>query len=226
MLRIVQTEAAGVVAVHFALATEELAVLSVAADPSVDRGAAFEAAYEVAQLCRQDDLGGARCSLFDLPLGSGHSWEITEHEVLSFSSEHQEEIEDAVLPAWSIQSRLDLKVGGFGVQPALGALLGLIGPSPLGDVTEAVQSAVASYTPTGFEAAAATGFGIRAAGIPREKAVTREARLVFDHPYVAVALAGTTSDFRRTRAGHTEAFGLPLFGAWVAEPEEPKVAAD
>jgi hypothetical protein len=144
------TEAAGVVAVHFAVATEDLAVLSVAADPSVERSVVFEAAYEIAQRCREDDLSGARCSLFDLPIGEGHSWEITEDEDLSWTAaEREEQIYSCVLAAWSVRSQLDLLAGGFGVEPALHALFGLIGPGPLGEGSDAVQSTTASYTATG-----------------------------------------------------------------------------
>jgi len=223
-LMLARTEAAGVVAVHFAVATEDVAVLSVAADTSVDRGTAFEAAYEIAERCRDDDLAGARCSLFDLPLGEGHSWEITEREVATFTAgERSEEIEGAVLAAWSVRGDLDLKTGGFGIEPALDALLGRIGPSPLGDESVAVQSALASYTPTGFEAAAMSILSLRVGSLalPMEKGLERRARLIFDHPFPAIALAGTTSDFTRARAGHTNMFGLPLFGVWVAEPAEP-----
>jgi hypothetical protein len=221
------TEAAGVVAVHFAVANEELAVVSVAADPAVDRHLVFEAAYEIGRRTRIDALAEARCSLFDLPLGEGHSWEISEEEIASYQAgERSEHIESATLVDWSIRSQLDLqRAERFGVAPALGALLGLIGPHERGDEFKAVQSAVASYSSKGFEAAALMAFGIRlgaaASRRPEEKGLRRTARLYFDHPYVAIALAGRPSDFTRQRAGHTELFGLPLFSAWVAEPSEP-----
>jgi hypothetical protein len=221
------TEAAGVVAVHFAVATEDLAVLSLAADPSLDRGVVFEAAYEIAQRCRHDELKGARCSLFDLSLGDGHSWEITERAVPSQSAgEHSERIESVALAAWSVKGELDLLTGGFGIEPAVDALLSLIGPNP-GDVIEAKQSAVASYTPTGFAAAAVTAIAIARAGIsPQvEMGLERGARVVFDHPYAAIALAGTTSDFKRSRAGRAEMFCLPLISVWVDDPGEPEMGA-
>jgi len=220
-----RTEAAGVVAVHFAVATESLAVVSVASDPTLDRAVAFEAAYEIAERCRDDDLAGARCSLFDLPVGEGHSWQITEEKVRSYTAgEHSEAVESAVLAAWSVRGDLDLKRGGFGIEPALDALLGLLGPSPLGDESDAIQSAIASYTPTGFEAAAFDVLTLSTGTTrPMERGLERRARLIFDHPYAAIALAGTTSDFKRARAGHTDMFCLPLFSVWVAEPGEPGV---
>jgi hypothetical protein len=125
---------------------------------------------------------------------------------------------------WSIHSELDLQGSErFGVSPALDALLGLIGPHERGDAYEAVQSAVASYSAKGFEAAAISAFGLVGASMTmrKERGLCRTARLFFDHPYVAIALAGRPSDFTRQRAGHTELFGLPLFSAWVAEPREP-----
>jgi hypothetical protein len=224
------TEAAGVVAVHFAVANDGLGVVSVAADPGVDRHVALEAAYEIARRCRHDELADARCSLFDLPLGQGHSWEVSELEVRTErAGDRSEDIESAVLVSWSGQGRLDLqRSDAFGVAPALDALLALIGPSAGGDSREAVQSAVASYTPTGFEAAAISSLRIALAArfktLP-EKGLSRTARLFFDHPYAAVALAGRRSDFTRERAGHTEMFGLPLFSAWVAQPVEAELAA-
>jgi hypothetical protein len=160
-----KTEAAGVVSVHFAVATEDLAVLSLAADPSIDRGVVFDAAYEIAERFRHDDLKGARCSLFDLPLGDGHSWEITERAVPSRTAgEHSERIESVALGAWSVKGELDLLKGGFRIEPAVDALLSLIGPDPR-DLVEAKQSAVASYTATGFEAAAVTAIAVARGGV-------------------------------------------------------------
>ena len=146
------TEAAGVVAVHFTQAVEELGVLCVAADPTVDRQQVFEAAHELARRCRSDTFGHARHSLFDLPLGEGGAWSITEREVRTHKPDARlEEIEHVVLPAWRSESTLDLKASAlFGALPSLDALLKLIGPSEEGDETVAVQSAVASFSPEGF----------------------------------------------------------------------------
>jgi hypothetical protein len=224
------TESAGIVAVHFAQAVEDLGVLSVVAAPAADRRQVFEAAYELARRCRNDTLGLARRSLFDLPLGEGHSWLISEHEISTHEADaRREAIEYAVLPAWRSGNELDLKKSAlFGVEPALKAFLQLIGPSPEGDETKAVQSVVASFTPTGFEAAAVSVFDAETRGVVSrrrtERGLLRRARLYFDHPYVAVALAGRSSDFGRTRAGHTDLFCLPLFSAWVETPSEPEVA--
>jgi hypothetical protein len=222
-----RTEAAGVVAVHFAQAREDLAVLSVATDPALERQAAFEAAFEIAGLCRDDRLASVQCSLFDLSLGRGHSWEITEHEILAErAGERRERIEGAVLAAWTMGADLDLTASDlFGVNVALSALLDLVGPSPEGDNALAKQSAIASYSPSGFEAAALDVMELSVGGTRRHlatrKGLLRRATLFLDHPYVAIALAGSEADFTRARAGHTDWFCLPLFTAWVAEPVEP-----
>ncbi len=145
---LVRTEAAGIVGVHFADAFEDLAVMSVSADPALSRHDAFQAAHEVMKLNRTDTLKERRCSLFDIPLGAGHSWVISEREVATVTpGKRIERIGGATLPAWRAESSLDLKRSElFGVEPALDALLGLIGPHPLGDITKAVQWAAASFT--------------------------------------------------------------------------------
>jgi hypothetical protein len=224
------TEPAGVVAVHVAQAVEDLAVMSVSADPSVDRVQVFEAAYDLASRCRSDDMGAVRCSMFDLPLGPGHSWSISEREVAANSpDERTERVVRAVLPAWKTNSSLDLKASPlFGAGAAVSALLALIGAHPGGDETEAVQSATASYTPEGFEAAAVTTVGIRAMAliVPEVKGLERRAQLNFDHPYAAIALSGGAHDFRDLGAAHPDDFCLPLFAAWVNTPVEPESASD
>jgi hypothetical protein len=83
--------------------------------------------------------------------------------------------------------------------------------------------AVASYTRYGFEAAAVTGFGLSAAAMPmlREKGLERTAKLRFDHPYAAVAVAGKPESPRRGDSSSVFT-GVPLFSAWVQDPIEPE----
>jgi hypothetical protein len=223
---IARTEAAGLVAVHAAVAREELTVLSVSADPSVSREAVMAAAYEVASWQAGRGLeagagaGGRVCSLYDLPLGTGHSWEIAEQQVATYVKEApMERIAGAALPAWSVRADLDLARSPlFGTEPALETLRRLIGPRP-DDECEATQAAVASFTRYGFEAAAVTAVGIRAAAarLPVRRTTQRTAVLRFDHPFGAVAIAG-----RPAEPTDTALSGLPLFTAWVAEPQEPE----
>ncbi|MGO9959712.1 MAG: hypothetical protein ACLP50_27670, partial [Solirubrobacteraceae bacterium] len=115
----------------------------------------------------------------------------------------------------------------FGCAPALAALRRLIGPRPV-DRTEAAQTAVASFTRYGFEAAAVTAFAVRASArlAPRHVGIERTATLRFDHPYAAVAIAVGAGEpaSGRSRGDSTRPTleGLPVFGAWVHDPQEPE----
>lgn len=220
---IASTRAAGLVSVHTAVAREDLSVVSVSADPGVPREAVLDAVHELSALARGSDSPARPCSLFDLALGAGHSWEITEREVRTRRpGERVERIIDALLPAWRIEGEVDLLSSPrFGSGPALEVLRELVGPRA-NDRFAAKQIAVASYTRFGFEAAAITAFTMRTAAIgpPRQKGVERTATLRFDHPYAVVALAGSLGSGRTGGAG-PEVTGLALFTAWVAMPEEP-----
>ncbi len=221
---IADTEAAGAVAVHQAVATEGLTVISVSAEPGVARDAVLEAAHEVAARVR-DGAPAPEHSLFELPLGDGHSWGLSEREIRTFhAGERVERIAGVSLPAWRIESELDLRGSGlFGSAPALATMGELIGRSDGG--AGATQVAVASFTRHGFEAAAVTAFARTASAIraPLETGVQRTATLRFDHPYAAIAIAGQPGP---SVSGDTPAAprgqftGLPLFAAWVDKPEE------
>jgi hypothetical protein len=81
-------------------------------------------------------------------------------------------------------------------------------------LVEARQSAVASYTREGFQAAAVTAMMFPQSG---HQVVRRTLTLRFNRPYAAVAVAGIDHEAGR----HTTArFALPVFSAWVAEPTE------
>jgi hypothetical protein len=227
---IARTDAAGLVAVHCAVAAEGLTVVSVSAAVETDRASVLAAAYEVAAaVC--GERGRGPCSLYDLPLGAGHSWEITEREVPVFVPEPRlERIAGVALPAWHVKAELDLTLApASATAPALETLRQLIGPRP-DDVCEAAQSAVASFTRYGFEAAAVTALGIRASAArpPAQRAVERSAVLRFDHPFAAVAIAGRPGaragggSGGEPDAGGAGLSGLPLFSAWVHEPIEPE----
>jgi Serpin (serine protease inhibitor) len=221
---ILETRAAGVVAVHLAVASEDLTVISVSADPGVARAAVLDAAHEVAASWRRGSPLPA-CSLFDLPLGAGHSWLISEPQVARHHGGHPvERIVGASMPAWHVESRLDLKASElFGSGPALEVMRQLIGPLP-GDETHAVQAAVASFTRYGFRAAAITTFAIRASARAEPE---RTAILRFDHPYAAVAIAGKATPPNFAGGSHhlegLALAGLPVFSAWIEGPQEAEL---
>jgi hypothetical protein len=79
---------------------------------------------------------------------------------------------------------------------------------------------MARYTRVGFEAAAVSAM-LMVTGLPPEPrdGVLRVAELRFGHPYAVVAVAtqeGYVAGDFRTGPWH----GLPVFSAWVAEPDE------
>jgi hypothetical protein len=183
------------VIVHAATAVGGLLVVSVGARPDVRAERVLALAY---------DLGGRlatgirveRRGLADLPLGEGPLWVVSEVMAAADSC-------TAVLPAWSASTQLDL------TDPALGfatAKRGLVAPS---DPWAAGQAAMARYSRTGFEAAAVTGFAALAGMLMPAK--HRHAELRFGHPYGVVAVV---------QDDRSPWHGLPVFSAWVTEPED------
>ncbi|HEY3088854.1 MAG TPA: serpin family protein [Jatrophihabitantaceae bacterium] len=138
-------------------------------------------------------------SLYELELGDSPLWTVTETQ--GHGEQHT-----ALLPTWSAQSDHDLMRPEFGFPAAAQALVELLPPAEYR--AEAKQSALARYTRTGFEAAAVTAMAIRAVAVIEGR--KRTATLRFGHPYAVVA-----------RAIGGEWDGVPVFSAWVTEPEEP-----
>jgi hypothetical protein len=200
--RIIGTQRAGDVAVHTARARDGLLVTSVIADSGVPAEQVIATAYDIVA-----SGGAGRRSLFDLPLGSGPLWTITEER----SRTGREEVCTAVLPAWSARSEHDLGAAELGF-PAAAELLARALRLPE-YAFAAKQAAVARYTRTGFEAAAVTAMMMMAAGLPLERdGVRRTAELRFGHPYAVVA----TADQPGSPWHH-----VPVFSAWITTPDEP-----
>ncbi len=150
--------------------------------------------------------------LADLPLGEAPLWRIREETSASSS----QDLYTAVLPAWSADSKITLNAPDLGFGAAAHALAG---PDPW----QAAQAAQARYSRTGFEAAAITGLAVAAMAMPRRQ-VRRVAELRFAHPYAVVAAA---VDPARSGPGGSRGGGeaspwrgVPVFSAWVAEPED------
>jgi hypothetical protein len=140
-------------------------------------------------------------SLFDLELGDGPAWRISEETTTFSGSAERYEI---FVPAWEATS--DHRLGAdLGFAEAGAALIELLPPG--GYQVDARQSAMARYTREGFEAAAVSGLAVRtSASLPREGPV-RTARLEFTRPHAVVAAT----------AGEEGWDGLPVFTAWVTE---------
>ncbi|MGC4797455.1 hypothetical protein ACLQ3H_25525 [Micromonospora saelicesensis] len=217
---IVSTAQAGDVIVHAAPAQTTdgagLVVLSVAAAPQVPPAEVLAAAYDLSAGAADGAQPAGSRSLFDLPLGETPLWTLSEERVRTRARDGREERHTAVLPCWSARSEHDLTAPALGF-PAVAATLATAMTLPV-ERFEARQTAVARFDRYGFEAAAVTAmFGLTS--LPPE-GVARTAELRFGHPYAVVAVATDT------RAGGTAGpwHGLPVFSAWVAEPEEVSVA--
>ena len=185
---------------HTARDEAGLAVTSVVADAGRASADVLAAAHEAAAGT------AARISLFELPLGDAPLWSIA--EAASPQGGRQENCL-AVLPAWSARSNHELAgMAGLGFDEAGRALIALL---PTGDWEyDARQSAYARYSREGFEAAAVTALGVRLAAARPGDGVRRTATLRFGHPYAVVAAV---------ESDESPWDGLPVFSAWVAEPE-------
>ncbi|MEV4122376.1 hypothetical protein [Micromonospora sp. NPDC049645] len=213
---IVSTARAGDVVVHAAPAQTTdgagLVVLSVAAAAQVPSVEVLAVAYELSAGAADGAQPAGSRSLFDLPLGDTPLWTVSEERVRTRARDGREERHHAVLPCWSARSEHDLAGAALGF-PAASATLAATMALPV-QRFEARQTAVARFDRYGFEAAAVTGmFGLTS--LPPE-GVARTAELRFGHPYAVVAVATDTRADGVTGPWH----GVPVFSAWVTEPEE------
>jgi hypothetical protein len=198
---IAATEAVGDVAVHTAHARDGLLVTSVAAAPGIPPADVLAVAYDLA-VARATWRPVARRSLFDLPLGEGPLWLVTEKAGTAKDDERC----TAVMPAWSARSDHDM------ADPALGFAYAAQALSP-GDPFEARQAAMARYSRVGFEAGAVSALGMLLSAVLPSQGLIRTAELRFGHPYAVVAV---TVD----EPVHGPWHGLPVFSAWVTQPED------
>src|SRR5579875_1689601 len=214
---IAPTAGAGEVAVQAARAAGGLLVVSVAAAPEVPAGAVLAAAYEIAPRLALGERVPSR-SLFDLAVGETPLWAITEQAAEVTGPDGREERCVAVLPAWSARSQLDLSDPSLGLAAASGVF------DPV-DPWAARQAAMARFTREGFEAAAVTAVVRSASMIRGVPGLVRAAELRFGHPYAVVAVAIDGARDLAGAAGSGSAVaspwnGVPVFSAWVAEPED------
>jgi hypothetical protein len=200
-LGVADTEVGPVAAVT-ARSRKGLLVTSVIADPAADPATVLDVAQQIAIGVATGQPLRAR-SLFDLPLGDGHAWRVTEQQVSHTGSNERYEL---LLPAWEAFSDLALLDPQLGFRAAGDALIALLPPDDY--YVEAKQSAMARYTREGFEAAAVTALGVRAASMPMQRVgPVRTARVEFTRPHAVVA--ATEGD------GLWD--GLPVFSAWVGQ---------
>jgi hypothetical protein len=210
---ITETDEAGLLAVHTAKASGGLLVTSVIAAPEVPAAKVLAAAHRLGTTEAIKAGSVERTSLFDLPLGEDRFWTITAEDVSTHSQDGREQRFRSIVPAWSAQTTLDLRDPGLGFAAAASAI-GEVLETP-GLRYEAKQSALARYSRVGFEAAAVTATMGMALSRGR-RGIRRVAELRFGHPYAVVAV--TVDEERGRRPWH----GLPVFSAWIADPEDAR----
>lgn len=203
---VLDTEAAGPVGVIAPTTTSGLTVVSVVAAPEVSPARVIAAAHEVAaQLASPRMVRGLEVT------EDGHAWTVTERQEVRAAFGAADVVEEWTgrVPPFRLTSDHDL-TSAPGFAPALDSLARYVRPEERPAGAQARQSAVAAYTATGFEAAAVTAMGIRAAGMPQEQLVTvRRIQLRLDRPHAVVAVALDTG------AGGAAWHGIPVFTAWV-----------
>ncbi|MEV4535174.1 hypothetical protein AB0J82_15220 [Asanoa sp. NPDC049518] len=216
---IVRVPSLGDVGVHTGYAAEGLRVTSVIGPSDASPTSVLAAAYDVAVAAATRGALDRR-SLFDLPLGEGPAWTLTEEPVQTAAPGGREEVHRVLLPAWSAESKHDLSRPELGIPAAAeGAKRALGAP---GGRYEAAQSAMARYSRVGFEAAAVSSMAV-AVGFPiPQDGLRRTAEVRFDRPYAVVAVADRPwQDGWQPNTSEGSAWlGLPVFSAWVAEPAE------
>ena len=203
-------------AVHVADAEGGLAVLSVIASEDVLAVDVIAAAYQVAgdEEGRSAGSGFSGRSLFDLPLGETPSWTISEEAV---------ETTDPEVGKRGIWTPLARVVGGDRVEPVVEPAVGfeqvanaMQGPLGLDTVEfDARQVSKARYTARGFYAASITSIAFGSARCRDfRRGVRRPARLRFGHSYAVVAVS------QAPHGGISLWNQLPVFSAWITEPED------
>ncbi len=208
-VRLVDTAAAGRVAVHTAWSACGLRVLSVIAQADRAVGDVHQAALEAAAAPGVD--------LFDVPLGAGHAWTLDETVERMVSRTDRRTTAHALLPAWDATTDVPLDDEPWFAAAATTTAPWVTEP----DGTEGRQSAVASYDRTGFSAAAVTALAPRAGAAyrpaPERDVRIRHLEVRLDRPYAVLAVAGQPTHLPPDpQLEHWD--DVPVFSAWVADP--------
>ena len=199
---LVDTQAAGRVAVAKPFSRDGVDVISVIAAPDVSPQDVWRAFDEVVEKLNQGALWHGVYP--DGEAIDGHSWtvrEVTESFVGRDAPEDFDEVWCSHLPRWSGDTVSEL-AGAPGVAEIVAAL-SEAAPTLAGPF-ECIQTATAAYDESGFTAAAITALAV-VTGVPEfvERTI-RRVELTFDRPHAVIAIA---------RGGPWE--GVPVFNAWV-----------
>ena len=211
---VAETAAAGLVAVAAPRASSALDVLSVIGAPDVRPDDVDRAAHQVAAMLRGDDRTARRVPAEDL--ADGHAWSVSDRRERRSGGPPVQAEWRSRLPAWSATSNHDL-ANAPGVAPVFDALTGFAREEDLPVDFSAKQTAVASYTRTGFKAAAVTAIGMVAGSMPSfQEVLVRRIEVRFNRPYAVLACAARNEGPAAWR-------GVPVFSAWVTEPRETTI---
>lgn len=210
LLAVVDTEAAGLVAVAVPPGRGDLDVVSVIAEAELPTAWVWSAVDEVTGWLLDGTLLERRVPASGL--GAGHAWDVRRVTVPRPAGTTTTEEWTATVPAWTQQSSTTL-TRAPGVEAVTGSVLTMIDLEP--KWATCVQEAMATYTATGFEAAAVTAIASMAgsAPLPTEMRKMHHVSLRFDRPHAVVTVA---------RGGAWE--GVPLVHAWVDGGSDPDVA--
>jgi hypothetical protein len=186
----------------------------IAADPEVPPAEVLAAAHSIVTSEARVSCSVACRTLFDLPLGHGAIWTITEEEVETKATDGREEVVTSVLPAWSAETTVDLDREDLGLPSAARVIKQALGLTNL--TYEARQTAVARYTAVGFEAAAVSALALMSSKPPTRSGHRREATVRFGHPFAVIAVASNDRGVPPRDRRSSPWLGLPVFSAWIS----------
>jgi len=204
----------GLFAVHINRSPDNLSVFSVIGDETLDAQVVLDNAHNIIESYLARTL--TPVSLFDIDSNS----------FIKIKDGKRDQqigmpVEDitSYIPSWDAKSEMNLTdSNGF---EHVGQAF--IKNTDVGGEVSVAQSAVASYTRTGFEAAAVTAMMFRAAGMPRFGEVDfRHADVLFNHPYAVIAAYSRTSYYDEEKPTPEDYIwnGLPIFTAWIKKASE------
>jgi hypothetical protein len=195
------------VGVHRNITTNGTVVFSVVGASDVTEG--LGQAHQILDAARSGQLSEMIVDPWLLPVGEGLAWNVDERTMKSSRPDNRLDLR-CYLPEWSVRASHDLMIDqATGMASAGAIVIDVLGSSPEGDDVVAVQDVTATYSATGFSAAAITVLAIEARGMPKEpdnEILCRSVRQYFDKPYAVVACTGEDQGC------------VPLFDAWVSAP--------
>jgi hypothetical protein len=208
---VAETDAAGTVAVAAPYPSSALDVFSVIAAPEIAPRDVDRACHQVAAMLRGDDRAARPIPVEELR--DGHAWTVRERREPRIGGAQVQTEWRSYMPTWSATSSHDLK-DAPGVGLVFDALSGFARAEDLPVELSAMQTAVASFTRTGFKAAAVTAIGMVAGAVPSlHEVLVRRIEVRFNRPYAVLACAARDDGPPAWR-------GVPVFSAWVTEPQD------